>query len=349
MQKYTDDYIMNTVVIHPILSLSMQAIRVYREGKNRLVDICFEDGNIVKGKRVDCFLRGKIAHPTIPSSERFRFKDRVGEEGIANNGLRMTIIKYNSAKDISVRFEDGVVAHNKTYEGFLKGCIEHPTIKTPRKDRVRIVDRTGESRLNNAGETITIVKYRSCEDIDVQFEDGTVLEHQHYRGFKLGTIHKIQINKSRLPHYYKLGETNINKNGIGMQIIKYRNAGDIDIQFENGKITKHRSYSDFRIGKIKCPCDEKKVYNTNVGLECNINKYNGSHDVDIAFEDCTIVKHKVMWVVRKGSVAHPKYSKCEHVATFNNEKIFLCTCKKCKGKHTLKLSEMKDFECTIGR
>ena len=57
------------------------------------------------------------------------------------------------------------------------------------------------------------------------------------------------------------------------------------------------------------------------GLEMELVKYINSHDIDVQFEDG---------------------------GTFNNEKIFLCTCKTCKGKHVLKLSEMKDFECTRG-
>ena len=68
----------------------------------------------------------------------------------------------------------------------------------------------------------------------------------------------------------------------------------------------------------------------------------------IQFEDGTIVYHKDYMNFKKGYVSHPKYFKCEHVATFKDKKYFLCGCKKCKGKHVLCIDEMKDFECTRG-
>ena len=84
------------------------------------------------------------------------------------------------------------------------------------------------------------------------------------------------------------------------------------------------------------------------GLEMELVKYINSHDIDVQFEDGTIVYHKNYTNFKRGYIPHPKYRLCKHVGTFKNEKIFLCTCKACKGKHVLKLSEMKDFECTRG-
>ncbi len=84
------------------------------------------------------------------------------------------------------------------------------------------------------------------------------------------------------------------------------------------------------------------------GLEMELVKYINSHDIDVQFEDGTIVYHKGYMNFKKGYVSHPKYFKCEHVATFKDKKYFLCGCKKCKGKHMLCIDEMKDFECTRG-
>ena len=36
-----------------------------------------------------------------------------------------------------------------------------------------------------------------------------------------------------------------------MKIIIYRNKRDIDVQFEDGFIAKHRKYSDFKNGQLK--------------------------------------------------------------------------------------------------
>ena len=51
------------------------------------------------------------------------------------------------------------------------------------------------------------------------------------------------INKN-LPKAQREGQIGYNKQNQKMQIISYRNAKDIDIQFEDGATT-HRAYSNF--------------------------------------------------------------------------------------------------------
>ena len=58
----------------------------------------------------------------------------------------------------------------------------------------------------------------------------------------------------------KTGATKNNKFGSKMTIIKYRNAHDIDVYFEEYDWTyKHAQYSHFKNGSIKCPY-EKRYY-----------------------------------------------------------------------------------------
>lgn len=49
----------------------------------------------------------------------------------------------------------------------------------------------------------------------------------------------------------RTGETRINNQGSNMKIIVYRNKRDIDVQFDNGYISEHRRYDDFKRGAIK--------------------------------------------------------------------------------------------------
>ena len=49
-------------------------------------------------------------------------------------------------------------------------------------------DRTGEFGYNNNGERMTIVRYSNRMDIDVQFDDGTIVEHRQYKNFKIGNV-----------------------------------------------------------------------------------------------------------------------------------------------------------------
>ena len=50
------------------------------------------------------------------------------------------------------------------------------------------IDRLGETKMMNCGMEATIIRYGRCDDIDVRFEDGTVVEHRTYNSFKNGTI-----------------------------------------------------------------------------------------------------------------------------------------------------------------
>ena len=67
-------------------------------------------------------------------------------------------------------------------------------------------DRTGETRVNNNGEEMKIVRYCSAFDIDVRFDDGTVVEHRKYSSFLKG-----QIKNPMTPSVYGIGFIGIGK------------------------------------------------------------------------------------------------------------------------------------------
>ena len=81
------------------------------------------------------------------------------------------------------------------------------------------IDRINETRLNNNGEEMKIVRYANRMDIDVQFvNDGTIVEHREYGNFKKGSIENPMT-----PSVY----------GVG-----YMGIGKFKSKDENGKITK---------------------------------------------------------------------------------------------------------------
>jgi hypothetical protein len=51
----------------------------------------------------------------------------------------------------------------------------------------------------------------------------------------------------------KVGEINYNNQNLKMIIINYRNIHDIDVQFENGIVLKHKEYDSFLKGIIRNP------------------------------------------------------------------------------------------------
>jgi hypothetical protein len=92
---------------------------------------------------------------------------------------------------------------------------------------VQKIDRTGETRIMNCGMKATIIAYRGATDIDVQFEDGTIVRNKNYHNFVNGGTINPSIAKNRL------GEIQMIKCGMQATIIVYRSTRDIDIQFEN--------------------------------------------------------------------------------------------------------------------
>jgi hypothetical protein len=52
--------------------------------------------------------------------------DRIGEEAINNQGLKMRIIAYRLNRDIDVEFEDGHVHKHVSYKNFIRGAVNNP-------------------------------------------------------------------------------------------------------------------------------------------------------------------------------------------------------------------------------
>ena len=50
-----------------------------------------------------------------------------------------------------------------------------------------------------------------------------------------------------------VGEVGYNNNGEEMRIIRYGNANDIDVRFDDGTIIEHKTYGNFKKGLIKNP------------------------------------------------------------------------------------------------
>ena len=102
---------------------------------------------------------------------------RIGETNKNTKGYLMKIIKYINSKNIDVIFEDGSVVHNKRYGDFKKGNIKKPI-------------KIGEISYTSKNEKMTLINYNNYYDVDIKFEDGTIIKHKNYGCFKNGTILK---------------------------------------------------------------------------------------------------------------------------------------------------------------
>lgn len=158
-------------------------------------------------------------------------KERIGEVSTATNGMKMTLVAYRGRMDIDVLFEDGSLAQHIKYLHFRDGTVRHPS--------GILHNRLGETIRSRCGMLMTIIAYRSSRDIDVQFEDGTIVEHREYQAFKLQKIAHPSLDST----LYNAKERYLNKEfvsskGIKYTVIAYRSCFDLDIEFETGyKVT----------------------------------------------------------------------------------------------------------------
>ena len=61
----------------------------------------------------------------------------------------------------------------------------------------KFIDRTGEIRTANNGQIMTIINCRNSRDIDIKFEDGTIVKNKHYLAFLNGKIQNPNNQKKK--------------------------------------------------------------------------------------------------------------------------------------------------------
>ena len=208
------------------------------------VDVQFEDGTVRTHQNYSNFSTGAIGNPKM---KRINSKEteRVGLTKTMKCGMSATIIAYRKGNDIDVLFENGEIASGKSYANFQRGAIAYPSY-------MKTECRQGEKRKMNCGMEATIINYHSSSNIDIRFEDGTMLCGRTYDAFLRGEISNPTIYESRL------NETRAMNCGMLARIIAYRKYNDIDVQFEDGTIVQHRSYGDFVRSSIGNPALYRK-------------------------------------------------------------------------------------------
>lgn len=147
----------------------------------------------------------------------------------------------------------------------------------------------GMTNTMKCGMKATIIAYRGCADIDIRFENGTVRKHMKTNCFRQGDIAPTPMNKKT--HY--IGQTRRMNCGLNATVIVYRGYNDIDVQFENGTIRKHKSIKSFENCKISPTQFGTKTYHigkTNTmkcGMNATIIAYRGCKDIDVQCESIT--------------------------------------------------------------
>ena len=188
--------------------------------------------------------------------------------------------------------------------------------------------REGMSLMMNCGMKATITKYSKAHDINIQFEDGTIVKNKEFKSFQKGEIMNTNISiKDK-----RIGTSLMMNCGMRATIIEYRNSCDIDIQFEDGTCIKHKRFENFQRGKIMNPNismvktnplkDERKGMSLmmNCGMEAMIIEYRYARDIDVQFKDGTIVKNRTFGCFQKGEIANPSIKAKRNMTSLSSNK-----------------------------
>ena len=116
-------------------------------------------------------------------------------------------------------------------------------------------ERLGICKNNNQGLKMEIIDYIGSHRMIVKFEDGTV-KTCAWKEFNKGCVvnPNYRINDYGVLKTYRLGEEKYNKQGSLMKIVKYVNANEIYVQFNNNpnNIIK-TEYQRYKRGNINDP------------------------------------------------------------------------------------------------
>ena len=208
------------------------------------IDVKFiEDDVIVQHTRYSEFCSGNIAFPGQRNAYRHEDKtaahrsQRLGERRIMNNGHECEIIEYHNSKRITVKFLiDGTVVTNRRYQCFIRGGIKKPKTN----------ERVGLTNVMNNSQKCTVIRYATCNNIDVQFEDGTIIKNTKFKSFMKGSIAN--------PNYKKhIGFTKVMNNGMSATVIGQNGCEDLTILFADGTVVEHVRSCHFLRGKDSNP------------------------------------------------------------------------------------------------
>lgn len=211
----------------------------------------FSDGQIKEHIQYDAFLRGQVWPGNYKESllERHR-RERIGNKRTMNFGEECEIIKYDGARDVTVRFPDGTVVEKRLYSDFLKGEIKNPNINYDLKKRA---ERLNTRWKTNAGLWVTVIDYKGVCNVTVMFDDGAIVKDRMWECVISGEIAHPSVAPV-LNGAGRVNEIREMNNGKLVQLVAYHAWDNVDLVFlEDGARVFHVYYDHFKNGVVAHP------------------------------------------------------------------------------------------------
>lgn len=184
------------------------------------------------------------------------------------------------------------------------------------------VDHTGETGIMKCGLHAEVIACKGYKDIDVRFEDGTVVTHKSYQAFQNGEIHNP--NTGITPKYAKkyIGKSAVMNDGRMLTITDYRGYSDVTGVFDDGTEVTF-GMGNFDRGAVAHPDDISVAVQNNIqlknkkrkywigqkavmnnGMEAEIIQYDDANHITVRFTNGGIARAN-LGNFKKGTVRNP--------------------------------------------
>jgi hypothetical protein len=295
------------------------------------------NGQVVKNVTWRNFKTGSVANRAVPLRKNKEM--RLGETRVMNNGLRATITEYHSAKNITVKFEDGVIVYKKTYYKFSLGEIGHPpimfqnTLSLPEFSIGYYLNDLGFKKIKSGEwedrgfDNYELDFYNEEKRIAVEY-DGAIHNRkssQKNEKIKNELCQKLGIRLYRIRDPYLKnndlnGSTNyvLNKSDfIGHRLLDCKLVlenilTENNIAFDENMIDFRRdadtildAYEETCVSAHARSRIGETVFSTTANQNMTLIAYHNSHNVDVKFDDGVVRKGIYYSQFLVGNVSHP--------------------------------------------
>lgn len=252
----------------------------------------------------------------------------------SRDGYKARLLNWNRTEDVDIIFENGEIRRHMNWTRLIVGKFSYKAI-----DYSEL--REGEENVNTQGRKMRIKKYHSYKDMEVEFiEDGVIREHIDYRNFQNGlVIHPEDTIEGKINRY--IGRERKSRDGYTAKVIQYKNSNDFTIEFEDGTTKHFSSWKNFNKGNFTYERknnyqisdgeieNRKKITIKNKeGYSMRLFAWRSYLDVDVIFDDGSIVYNKSYDILQSGAIRHPVYGclplkKLEQLESFDTIKKVL--------------------------
>ena len=195
--------------------------------------------------------------------------------------------------------------------------------------------KVGDSLLMNCGVIATIISKRCYKDIDVLFESGEIITNRSINEFTKGTIHCPSLKRNTSIKTNRLGEIKRMNCGMNAKIIKYNKYEDIDVEFDDGYVSKNKTYESFKRGSIvnekvkhkyhHSKRDERigEVIKNKQGCFMKIIDYDNYNKIVVEFQDeYKFILNSNYGNFKNGTIMNPYHKTYKDVACIGNTIAF---------------------------